>query len=159
MSKIVGKELPWEKQKEMLVEATALKLPLLLNALKETYGEEKGRQMYNEIFETNFKKRAGQFKGKGVINIMMTEVDLFPTFGWDIWVEKTEEDGKEVCYEHLGKCPHLEATRKYGLPEPCDIICGMDCEMGKKYKVGIWEQKSSLQAGDSECCFKITEYR
>lgn len=159
MSKIVGKELPWEKQKDMLVEATALKLPLLLNSLKETYGDQKGRQIYDEIFETNFKKRAKQFAGKGIINIMMTEVDLFPTFGWDIWVEKTEEDGKEVCYEHLGKCPHLEATRKYGLPEPCDIICGMDCKMGKKYKVGIWEQKSSLLAGDKECCFKITEYK
>lgn len=159
MTKLIGKEIPWEKQKEMLVEAVALKLPLLHSSLVETYGEEKGRQMYDEIFETNFKKRAKRFEGKSIVNIMMAEVDVFPTFGWDIWIEKKEEDGKEVCYEHLGKCPHLEATRKYGLPQPCDIICGMDCEMGKKYKVGLWEQMSHIPSGDMECCFKITTYK
>jgi len=159
MTKLIGKEIPWEKQKEILVEAVALKLPMLHNSLIETYGEVKGRQMYDEIFETNFKKRAKQFEGKSIINIMMAEIDVFPSFGWDIWIEKKEEDGKEVCYEHLGKCPHLEATRKYGLPQPCDIICGMDCEMGKKYKVGIWEQMSHIPSGDMECCFKITAYK
>jgi len=159
MTKLTGKEIPWEKQKEMLVEAVALKLPMLHNSLIETYGEEKGRQMYDEIFETNFKKRAKQFEGKSIVNIMMAEIDVFPSFGWDIWIEKKEENGKEVCYEHLGKCPHLEATRKYDLPQPCDIICGMDCEMGKKYKVGIWEQMSHIPSGDMECCFKITAYK
>ena len=118
MTKLIGKEIPWEKQKEMLVEAVALKLPLLYNSLVETYGEEKGRQMYDEIFETNFKKRSKRFEGKSIVNIMMAEIDLFPAFGWDIWIEKKEENGQEVCYEHLGKCPHLEATRKYGLPDP-----------------------------------------
>jgi len=157
MTKLIGKDIPWEKQKEMLVEAVALKLPLLHNSLVETYGEEKGRQMYDEIFETNFQKRAKRFEGKSIVDIMMAEIDVFPAFGWEIWIEKKEEE--DTCYEHLGKCPHLDATRKYGLPDPCDIICGMDCEMGKKYKVGIWERMSHLPSGDEECCFKITAYK
>jgi hypothetical protein len=28
--------------------------------------------------------------------------------GWEIWIEKKEEAGQSVWYEHLAKCPHLE---------------------------------------------------
>ncbi len=156
MTKLVGKDIPWEKQRDLLVEVAAMKLPRLYASLEETYGAEKGRQIYDEIFETNFQKRAKVFKDKSIVDIMMAEIDVFPAMGWDIWIEKKEEDGKEVCYEHLGKCPHLEGTRKYKMPDPCDLICGMDCKMGHKYKVGKWEQVSHLPSGDKECCFKIT---
>ncbi len=156
MTKLTGKEMPWEKQRDLLIEVAAMKLPRLYASLEETYGAEKGRQIYDEIFETNFQKRAAVFKDKNIVDIMMAEIDIFPAMGWDIWIEKTEEDGKEVCYEHLGKCPHLEGTRKYKMPDPCDLICGMDCRMGQKYKVGKWEQISHMPSGDKECCFKIT---
>ncbi|MFC1591353.1 L-2-amino-thiazoline-4-carboxylic acid hydrolase [Thermodesulfobacteriota bacterium] len=158
MTKVEGKGVPWEQQRDMLVEAVALKLPLLYQTLKETYGEEKGRQVYDELFETNFKKRAGRFEGKSIVDIMMPEIEVFPAFGWEIWIEKTEENGTTVSYEHLGKCPHLDATRKYKLAAPCDIICDMDCKMGEKYKVGKWERMSHMPSGDAECCFKITPY-
>ncbi len=156
MTKLIGKDIPWEKQRDLLIEAAALKLPRLYASLEKTYGAEKGRQIYNEIFETNFQKRSKVFKEKSIVDIMMAEIDIFPAMGWEIWIEKTEEDGKEVCYEHLGKCPHLDGTRKYKMPDPCDLICGMDCEMGQKYKVGKWEQISHMPSGDKECCFKIT---
>ena len=156
MTKLTGKEMPWEKQRDLLIEVAAMKLPRLYASLEETYGAEKGRQIYDEMFETNFQKRAAVFKDKNIIDIMMAEIDIFPAMGWEIWIEKTEEDGKEVCYEHLGKCPHLEGTRKYKMPDPCDLICGMDCRMGQKYKVGKWEQISHMPSGDKECCFKIT---
>ena len=159
MTKITGKEMPWEKQRDLLIEVAAMKLPRLYASLEETYGAEKGRQIYDEMFETNFQKRAAVFKDKNIIDIMMAEIDIFPAMGWEIWIEKTEEDGKEVCYEHLGKCPHLEGTRKYKMPDPCDLICGMDCRMGQKYKVGKWEQMSHMPSGDMECCFKITAYK
>ncbi len=158
MTKVTGQGIDAEKQKSMLIEAVALKLPLLYQALKETYGEEKGRQVYDEIFETNFKKRAAQFKDKSIVDIMMAEIEVFPTFGWEIAIEKLEENGNTVCYEHLGRCPHLDATRKYKLPDPCDIICDMDCRMGEKYKVGKWERMKHMPSGDPECCFKITPY-
>ena len=157
MRKLESKEIPWEKQKEMLIERSALKLPMLYQTLIETYGDKNGKKMYEEIFETTFKRRAAQFKEKGIIDVMMAEIDVFPAYGWEIWIEITEEDGKSVCYEHLGTCPYLNATRKYKLPDPCSIICELDCIMGEKHKVAKWERISHMPSGDDECCFKITE--
>lgn len=158
MTHVKGKELPFEKQKEMLVEAVALKLPLLYKALIETYGDKNGKRMYEELFETNFKTRAARFKGKSIVDIMMAEVEVFPTFGWEIWIEKKQENNKVFCFEHLVKCPHLAATQKYNLPDPCPIICDLDCVMGDKYKVAKWERISHVPSGDKECCFKITPF-
>ena len=57
MEKVIGKEMPVEKQRDLLIAQTALKLPLLYQNLVETYGQEKGAAVYNDLFETNFKKR------------------------------------------------------------------------------------------------------
>ena len=158
MEKVTGKEIPIEKQRDMLVEINALKLPLLYQNLIDAYGEEKGRAVYNDIFEANFKKRAKQFEGRDIGDIMMYEIDMFPATGWSIWIEKAEENGEPVWYEHLERCPHLDATRKHNLPDPCPVICDMDCRMGEKYGVGRWQRLSHMPAGDAECCFKITRY-
>ena len=159
MTKMTGKEIPWETQKEMLIDRCALKLPLLYQSLVQTYGEEKGVKIYNDIFEDGFKKRTKQFEGKDIGNIMMAEIDMFPAMGWKIWIEKMEENGEPVWYEHLEKCPHLDATKKHNLPDPCSIICEMDCVMGEKYKVAKWERMKHMPSGDSECCFKITRLK
>ena len=156
MEKVQGKEIPIEKQRDMLVETNALKLPLLFQNLIGVYGEEKGRKIYDELFEAGFKKRSKQFEGKDIGNIMMYEIDMFPATGWKIWIEKGEENGEPVWFEHLERCPHLDATRKRKLPDPCSIICDMDCKLGEQYKVAKWQRLKHLPAGDSECCFKIT---
>jgi hypothetical protein len=156
MEKIIGKEMPIEKQRDLLLMQTALKLPLLFQTLLEVYGEEKGRAVYDDIFEANFKKRTGMFAGRDFGDIIMYEIDMFPAMGWKLWVEKTEENGEPVWYEHLERCPHLEATRKRNLPDPCPIVCDMDCVLGEKYKVAKWQRVKHLPAGDSECCFRIT---
>jgi hypothetical protein len=158
MEKVEGKEMPWEKQREILIEAAALKLPRLYQTLIEAYGEEKGKQVYDELFEIDFKKRAAQFKDKEIGDIMMAEIGYFPAMGWELWIEEKEEDGQSAWYEHLAKCPHLDATRKYKLPDPCPILCDMDCVMGEKYKVGKWQRMKHMPSGDSECCFRITRY-
>ena len=156
MEKVEGKEIPWEQQRDMLIEMVSLKLPMLYQSLVGVYGEEKGKEIYADIFEENFKKRSAQFAGKEIGDIMMTEIDMFPATGWKIWVEKEDADGQPAWYEHLGKCPHLEATRKYKLPDPCPLICDMDCVMGEKYNIARWERLKHMPSGDSECCFKIT---
>lgn len=156
MTKVAGQAVPWEKQRDMLIEAVALKLPLLYQSLIATYGEEKGKQIYEELFETNFKRRSARFQGKSIVDVMMAEIEVFPAFGWEIWIEKKEENGQVVCYEHLSRCPHLDATKKYNLPLPCAIICDMDCKYGEKYKVGKWERLKHMPSGDPECCFRIT---
>ena len=156
MTKAVGKDIPWEKQRDLLVEMTALKLPFLFQSLVSIYGPEKGRKIYDELFEENFKKRSSRFEGKDIGDILMAEIDMFPAMGWKLWVEKVEENGAAVWYEHLEKCPHLEATKKYELPDPCSLICDMDCVLGGKYKVAQWERMKHMPAGDEECCFRIT---
>lgn len=158
MEKVEGKQMPWEKQRDVLIEAVALKLPRLYQALVEAYGEEKGKQVYKELFEVNFKKRAAQFKDKDVGDIMMAEIGYFPAMGWGIWIEKKEENGQSVWYEHLTRCPHLDATRKYKMADPCPIVCDMDCVMGEKYKVAKWQRMKHMPSGDSECCFRITRF-
>ena len=156
MSKEMGKEMPWEKQREILLEKDALTLPVLYNDLIEAYGEEKGKKIYEDVFEIGFKRRSAQFIGKDIGDIMMLEIDLFPALGWKIWVEKKEENGEPVWYEHLERCPHYEVTKKRNMPLPCEPICAMDVKMGQKYKVANWQRLKHLPSGDSECCFRIT---
>ena len=156
MEKVQGKEIPIEKQRDMLVETNALKLPLLFQNLIGVYGEEKGKKIYDDLFEAGFKKRSAMFKDKDIGDIMMYEIDMFPATGWKIWIEKGEENGEPVWFEHLERYPHLDATRKRKLPDPCPIICDMDCKLGEQYKVAKWQRLKHLPAGDSECCFKIT---
>jgi hypothetical protein len=159
MEKLIGKEKPWEEQRQLLIEMNSLKLPLLYQSLIEVYGEEKGRTIYDELFEANFKKRSKQFVGKDVGDIMIAEIDFFPVTGWKIWIEKKDEAGEPAWYEHLEQCPHLDVTRKRNLPLPCPIICDMDCKMGEKYKVGKWQRLKHMPSGDDECCFKITRFK
>ena len=156
MEKVVGKKMPLEQQNQILVELVALKLPLLHQQLVNAYGEEKGKEMYEVLFEENFKRYLARFKDKDIGDIMMAEIDVFPATGWEIWVEKREENGEMAWFEHLGKCPHLEATRAHNMPDPCPLVCDMDCIMGEKYNVARWERLKHMPAGDSECCFKIT---
>ena len=89
MDKVQGKEIPIEKQRDMLVEMNALKLPLLYQNLIAVYGEEKGRAIYDDLFEAGFKKRSKQFEGKDIGDIMMYEIDMFPATGWKIWIERS----------------------------------------------------------------------
>jgi len=159
MNKKMEKEIPWEKQREMLREVWALKLPQLHQSLVTVYGEEKGRKIYDDLFEANFKIRSKQFEGKDVGDIMMAEIDMLPIFGWKIWIDKKVEDDEPAWYEHLEKCPHLDATTKYKLPVPCEVICEMDAKMGEKHKAAKWERLKHMPSGDNECCFKVTRFK
>ncbi len=64
MEKVIGKEMPIEKQRDVLVAQNALKLPLLYQNLLDCYGQEKGTAMYHDLFESNFKKRIKILTGK-----------------------------------------------------------------------------------------------
>lgn len=153
------KDISWEKQRDMLIESVALKLPLLRQGLIATYGDEKGKTIYDDLFETNYKRRSKQFEGKDIGDIMMAEANMFPLMGWELRIEKKEENNEPVWYEHLTKCPHLDATRKHKLPLPCEIICDMDVKMATKHKLGRWERLKHMPSGDSECCFKIKRFK
>jgi len=155
MTKKIGKEPSWEQQKKMLLDSVALKMPLLHQSLVAAYGEEEGRRIYDDLYEASYKKRLQHFKDKDIVDVISAEIDVFPALGWKIWMDVCEENGEKVCYEHLEHCPHLEATRAYKLPDPCAILCDLDCRLSAKYRLGVWERISHIPSGGSECCFKI----
>lgn len=155
MEKIIGKDFLWNEQSKMLIERCSLKLPLLYKSLVAVYGEEKAEEVYDRVYEANFKSRLGKLQGMDLGDIMRLEVQMFPAIGWKIWIEEKEEENGTSWYEHLGHCPHLEATKKHKLPIPCSIVCDMDCKYGEKYKIGKWERLKHMPSGDNECCFKI----
>ena len=55
MEKAIGKEMPIEKKRDMLIELSALKLPQTYQDIVAAYGEEKGRKVYDDMFKANFK--------------------------------------------------------------------------------------------------------
>ena len=159
MNKEMKKEIPWEKQRAMLIEVCALKLPQLHQSLVNVYGEEKGRKIYDDLSEASFKMRSKQFEGKDVGDIMMAEIDMLPTFGWKIRFDKKVEDGEPVWYQHTEECPYLDVTTKHKLPLPCEITYEMEVKMAEKYKVFKMERLKHMPSGDKECLFKLTRFK
>ena len=155
MEKYEAKEMPWEEQREMLVDFIALQLPKLHQQLMMAYGEEKGQEVFDKIFEMEFQERSAQFIGKDVGDALLAEMEIFPALGWKLWLEKKEENGVTYWYEHLEHCPPLAACRKYGLPDPCTVVCEAEIKLAEKNKVGKWERLQHIPSGDKECCFKI----
>ena len=101
MEKYEAKEMPWEEQREMLVDFIALQLPKLHQQLMMAYGEEKGQEVFGKIYEMEFQERSAQFIGKDVGDALLAEMEIFPALGWKLWLEKKEENGVTYWYEHL----------------------------------------------------------
>ncbi|MBI5376424.1 MAG: L-2-amino-thiazoline-4-carboxylic acid hydrolase [Candidatus Schekmanbacteria bacterium] len=158
MAREEGKTLPVEKQREMLINANAIKFTELYLALTEAYGEAEGAKMYEEIYETKFKK-GSQGPKRDLDDIIKAELSIFPVLGWKLWAEKKIENGEEIWYEHLEHCPYLTVTRKRNLPDPCPILCDYDSKFGEKYGLGKWKRVKHIPSGDSECSFKITKIK
>jgi len=155
MEKFEAKEIPLQQQCEMMREMIALQLPRLYQQLVAAYGEEQGMEMFLKLYEVQFQDRIAMFAGKDVGEVMMAELGIFPALGWKLYLEKKEEDGTTYWYEHLQNCPPLEACRKYGLPDPCSIVCGPETKLAEQNRIGKWERLRHLAAGDDECLFKI----
>ena len=65
--------------------------------------------------------------------MLLAEMEIFPTLGWKLWIEKREENGASYWLEHLQHCPPLAAGRKYGLPDPYAIICDAEIICPEQY--------------------------
>ncbi len=158
MEKYEAKEVNLEEQREMLIDFTALQMPKLHQQLTTAYGEEKGQGIYDKIWEMEFQMRSSQVMGKDIGEVLLAEMGIFPTLGWKLWIEKREENGVPYWLEHLQHCPPLAACRKYGLPDPCAIICDAEIKLAEENKIGKWERLKHVPSGDEECCFKIRNF-
>ena len=159
LTKVPAREASFlEHQRQTLIEANALKMPLLHHRLIEAYGQKKGQKIYEDIYELGFKERAARVKGYGLADILAAELAIFPVFGWRLAVEEKRQKGRTVWYQRFQKCPHLDAAQKFGLPLPCRSICDQDFRLAKKFKIFRGERLQHMPAGDPECCFKIRRY-
>jgi len=155
MERFDAKEIPMEQKCAMMQEMIALQLPRLYKQLVAAYGEEQGMEMFLKLYEVQFKARSSMFIGKDVGEVMIAELGMFPALGWDLYIEKKEEGGTTYWYEHLQNCPPLEACRKHGLPDPCNIVCAPETKLAEENRIGKWERLKHLASGDKECLFKI----
>ena len=90
---------------------------------------------------------------------MKRELVSFPVMGFELYIDHEVEDGEDVYYEHLTKCPFLDMARKMGISEiPCDFICSYDVELALRDKRGRWEVISRMGDGDPECQFRIRDW-
>ena len=48
---------------------------------------------YDKVWEMEFQMRSAQVIGKDVGEVLLAEMEIFPTLGWKLWIEKQEENG------------------------------------------------------------------
>ncbi|OGL46847.1 MAG: hypothetical protein A2149_05105 [Candidatus Schekmanbacteria bacterium RBG_16_38_11] len=144
------------KQRDILLERFALYLPELYENLKRSLGKEKGVEIFKKVAEEKFKKSYEKIKNIPLDKLMKAEDSSSQIFGWKLWIEEREEEGRKVWYEYLANCPHLAATKKYNIPAPCEPVCYMDFELLEKYGILKAKKVAHVLEGAEACCFKIT---
>ena len=91
---------------------------------------------------------------------MKRELVSFPVLGFELNIDHEVEDGEDVYYEHLTKCPFLDMAKKMGITDiPCDFICNYDVEVAHRDKRGRWEIISRMGDGSVECQFRIRDWK
>lgn len=130
--------------------------------LKKVLGEEKGKEVFKQLYDEGINRIRKNFPGgkMPVGELMKRELVSFPMLGFELSIDHEVENGEDVYYEHLTKCPFLNMAKKMGIAEsPCDFICGYDVELALRDKRGRWEIKSRMGDGASECQFRIRDWK
>ena len=92
--------------------------------------------------------------------LMKRELVSFPMLGFELYIDHEVENGEDVYYEHLTKCPFLDMAKKMGIADsPCDFICAYDVEVALRDKRGRWEIISRMGDGAPECQFRIRDWK
>jgi len=155
------KPIPLEVQREKLISAYTGERINLHTDLIKLLGREEGEKLYKQLYyETMKRVRQNLPGGKLPIpELMKRELISFPVLGFELEIDEEEENGEQVFYEHLTKCPFLDKAREMGITDNvCDFICKYDVEFAAKDKRGRWEVISRMGDGDKECQFRIREW-
>ncbi|MCP4197847.1 MAG: hypothetical protein GY762_11925 [Proteobacteria bacterium] len=155
--------VPMEQLKEMLTFGLLCELRVnLYHDLKKILGDRMGKDVHRQLYNMSSSRSAHGYLGGdfSMENIMKLELLNFPLLGFDVHVEVNEEDGRDVYYEHITRCPFWEYTKMKGIKEmPCDITCKYDSERAMKEGIGRWECLSRQADGKDECLFRIRPFR
>ena len=156
------KEIPVEAKLEKIKSQMISDRINLYLDLKKIMGEEKGIEVFKSLYDESMKRIRANFPGGKlpIGELMKRELISFPVMGFELHIDHEVEDGEDVYYEHLTKCPFFDATRKMGIDEiPCDFICNYDVEVATRDKRGRWEIISRMGDGKDECLFRIREWK
>lgn len=155
------KPIPLEMQREKLISAFTAERVNLHTDLKKILGDEEGEKLYKKLYyETMKRVRKNLPGGKLPIpELMKRELISFPVLGFELEIDHEVEDGEDVFYEHLTKCPFLDKAKEMEISDiVCDFVCKYDVEFAALDKRGRWEVISRMGDGDAECQFRIREW-
>ncbi len=146
---------------KVITQLTSDRINLYLD-LKKILGEEKGGELFKKLYDEGMKRVRKNLPGGKlpVGELMKRELISFPVLGFELHIDHEVEDGEDVYYEHLTKCPFLDMAKKMGISDlPCDFICSYDVEVAHRDKRGRWEIKSRMGDGKEECLFRIRDWK
>lgn len=156
------KEIPLEEQKNKILTMLISDRLHLYQDLKNILGEKDGVELFKKLYDEGMKRIRKNFPGGKlpIGDLMKRELISFPMIGFDLYIDHEVENGEDVYYEHITKCPFLETAQKIGFQEkPCDFICSYDVEVAIRDKRGRWEIKSRMGDGETECQFRIRDWK
>lgn len=156
------KPIPIEERLEKILNILVSDRINLYLDLKKVLGEKEGVEVYKKLYDEGMKRIRKNFPGGKlpVGELMKRELVSFPMLGFELYIDHEVENGEDVYYEHLTKCPFLDMAKKMGISEsPCDFICSYDVEVALRDKRGRWEIISRMGDGAPECQFRIRDWK
>ena len=156
------KPIPIEERLEKILNILVSDRINLYLDLKKVLGEKEGTEVYKKLYDESMKRIRKNFPGGklSVGELMKRELVSFPMLGFELYIDHEVENGEDVYYEHLTKCPFLDMAKKMGISElPCDFICSYDVEVALRDKRGRWEIISRMGDGAPECQFRIRDWK
>jgi len=154
--------MPIEERLEKILNVLVSDRINLYLDLKKVLGEKEGVEVFKKLYDEGMKRIRKNFPGGKlpVGELMKRELVSFPMLGFELYIDHEVENGEDVYYEHLTKCPFLDMAKKMGIADsPCDFICAYDVEVALRDKRGRWEIISRMGDGAPECQFRIRDWK
>jgi len=155
--------MPVDKLKDMLIFGILNELRMnLYQDLKKILGDREGKEVHKKLYNMSADRSVKNYLGPNPSVRQIVELELlnFRLLGFELTGHMEIEDGEEVFYEHITKCPFWEYTKMKGIKEmPCDVTCRYDSERGMKEEIGRWECLSRLADGADKCVYRIRPFK
>lgn len=155
--------MPLEQLKGMLIFGLLAELRInLYHDLKKLLGDREGKEIHRKLYNLSAGRSVDAYLGPNPTIKQIVELELlnFKLLGFELTGHMEMEDGEEVYYERITRCPFWEYTKMKGLKEmPCDITCKYDSERGMAEEIGRWECLQRLADGKDKCIFRIRPFK
>lgn len=155
--------IPIDQLRNMLIFGMLAELRInMYHDLKKILGDREGKEVHRRLYNMSAERSVDNYLGPNpsVRSIVELELLNFKLLGFELTGHMEIEDGEEVFYEHITRCPFWEYTKMKGIKEmPCDITCKYDSERGMAQEIGRWECLSRLADGKDKCVYRIRPFK